>query len=248
MGGLVKMRSAPMKDTLAQQAYHQLRDRLRTGKLPPGTRLVNRTLAAELGISFTPVREAISRLSSEGLVEHVPGAGAFVKRISRRDLAQLYDLRATLEPYAAAEAARHISAVELEELQGACAAFEPLVNELRSELPVALRGTHRALHGTHREAWLRAEERFHRLLIAAARNPWLTKMVDELRLVSLVFSSQLAVEDLLTLEVAERTWGDHEGLLGMLAKRDATAAEDWMRTHVIQGRAHVLALFSNDAP
>ncbi len=230
-----------MKDTLAQQAYHQLRDRLRTGKLPPGTRLVNRTLAAELGISFTPVREAISRLSSEGLVEHVPGAGAFVKRISRRDLAQLYDLRATLEPYAAAEAARHISAVELEELQGACAAFEPLVNELRSELPVALRDT-------HREAWLLAEERFHRLLIAAARNPWLTKMVDELRLVSLVFSSQLAVEDLLSLEVAERTWGDHEGLLEMLAKRDATAAEDWMRTHVIQGRAHVLALFSNDAP
>ncbi|MFT5288825.1 MAG: DNA-binding GntR family transcriptional regulator [Planctomycetota bacterium] len=228
-----------MKDTLAQQAYLQLRDRLRTGKLPPGTRLVNRTLAAELGISFTPVREAISRLSSEGLIEHVPGAGAFVKRLTRRDLAQLYDLRATLEPYAAAEAARHISAVELEELGAACAAFEPLVNELRSELPVTLRAA-------HREAWLGAEERYHRLLIRAARNPWLTKMVVELRLVSLVFSSQLSVKDLLPLEVAERTWADHGRLLEMLAARNSTGAEEWMKAHVIQGRTHVLALFTGD--
>jgi DNA-binding GntR family transcriptional regulator len=223
-----------MEDTLAQKAYHELRDRLRAGKLPPGTRLVNRTLAAELGFSFTPVREAISRLASEGLVEQVPGAGAFVRRLDRQDLAQLYDLRATLEPYAAAEAARHISAVELEELRRVCSEFEAIAEHCRGRKP-------RAATAKRREAWLRAEERFHELLIEAARNPWLTKMAVELRLVSLVFASQLEAADLLTPEVAQRTWREHAKLLELLEERDADAAQAWMKAHIQQGRTHVLS-------
>ena len=91
---------------------------LTRGDLAPGTRLVNRSLAKELGISFTPLREAINQLASEGLVEYVPGGGAFVRRLDRHQLAQLYDLREALEPFAAAEAAKHITEHELEELRG----------------------------------------------------------------------------------------------------------------------------------
>ena len=223
-----------MEDTLAQKAYHELRERLRAGKLPPGTRLVNRTLATELGFSFTPVREAISRLASEGLVEHVPGSGAFVRRLDRQDIAQLYDLRATLEPYAAAEAARHISAVELEELQRVCAEFETIAKQLRGRKS-------KTASPKRREAWLRAEERFHELLIEAARNPWLTKMAVELRLVSMVFASHVVALELLTPEVAKRTWREHSRLLELLEQRNADAARDWMKAHIQQGRAHVLS-------
>ena len=227
-----------MENTLAQRAYHALRDRLRAGSLPPGTRLVNRTLAAELGFSFTPVREAISRLASEGLVEHIPGAGAFVRRLDRQDLAQLYDLRATLEPYAAAEAARHVSAVELEELKAVCAECGTLAAQLRE-------GQRSGPSSAQRQAWLRVEERFHELLIAAARNPWLEKIAVELRLISLVFSSQIAVGQLVTAEVAERTWREHSRLLELLETRDAAAAHDWMKLHIQQGRRHVLARFTD---
>ncbi len=223
-----------MEDTLAQKAYHELRERLRTGKLPPGTRLVNRTLAAELGFSFTPLREAISRLSSEGLVEHIPGSGAFVRRLERQDLAQLYDLRATLEPYAAAEAAKHISAVELEGLQQVCEELESVKLHLLERKP-------KAATARNRQAWLRAEERFHELLIEAARNPWLTKMAVELRLVSLVFASQLEDAKLLTYQVARRTCKEHALLLELLGKRDAPAAHDWMKAHILRGRTHVLS-------
>jgi DNA-binding GntR family transcriptional regulator len=226
-----------MEDTLAQKAYQELRARLRAGKLPPGTRLVNRTLAADLGISFTPVREAISRLSSEGLVEHIPGSGAFVRRLDRQDLAQLYDLRATLEPYAAAEAARHISAVELEELRSVCGEFENIAKQLRGRKS-------KVASPRVREAWLRAEERFHELLIEAARNPWLTKMAVELWLVFMVFASQAVAPDLLTPDVAKRTWIEHSRLLELLQERDADAAHDWMKAHIQHGRTHVLSSLS----
>lgn len=226
-----------MENTLAQKAYLAIRDQLRAGALPPGSRLVNRALAEELGFSFTPVREAISRLASEGLVEYVPGAGAFVRKPGRQELAQLYDLRSILEPYAAAQSARHVSAVELEELWRVCGEFRDIVKALGE-------GRRSAASARQRKAWLRAEERFHELLIQAARNPWLTKIAVELRLGSLVFSAHLSVNELITTEVAERTLREHERLVEKLQERDADGARACMESHIQGGRRHVLSLFS----
>ena len=75
----------------------------------PGKPLVNRTLADEIGVSVMPVREAINRLTSEGLVEHVPGAGAFVRKVDREQLNHLHVLRDALEGCAAGEATRNIT-------------------------------------------------------------------------------------------------------------------------------------------
>ena len=69
-----------MEQTLAEKSYDYIREKLSRGELPPGKRLVNRTLADEIGVSVIPVREAIHRLATEGLVEHVPGSGAFVRK------------------------------------------------------------------------------------------------------------------------------------------------------------------------
>jgi DNA-binding GntR family transcriptional regulator len=229
---------ASMEDTLAQRAYVALRKRLRSGQLAPGARLVNRSLAAELGFSFTPVREAISRLSSEGLVEHVPGAGAFVRKLDRQALAQLYDLRAILEPHAASEAAQHISAAELEELERVSAEFETMATALAES-------KRKTASARQREAWLQAEQRFHELLIEAARNPWLTKMAVDLRLLASIFSAQATVEALVTADVAAETWREHARLLEMLAARDAQAARTWMAAHVARGRQHVLSQYAD---
>ncbi|MEM7603659.1 MAG: GntR family transcriptional regulator, partial [Verrucomicrobiota bacterium] len=103
--------------SLSEKAYQHIRSRVFTGELAPGDRLVNRTLADELGTSFIPVREAISRLASEGLVKQVAGAGAFVRSFDRQEVSEIYDVRELIEPFAAAQAARFITDHELAELQ-----------------------------------------------------------------------------------------------------------------------------------
>ncbi len=222
-----------MKETLARRAYEQLRLKLSRGEFPPGTRLVNRTLAKELGVSFTPVREAINQLASEGLVEYVRGGGAFVRHIDRRDVAQLYDLRSVIEPFAVAEAAKHISEHEIEELQEICDDWLELADAIRtSDSQVA----------TQEQAflWAAAEERFHHVLIDAARNRWLAKVAKDLLLASQAFAPLRSASELLTPGVAAITCEDHANLVGILRRRDAEAASAWMVEHIRVGRQYVL--------
>ena len=76
-----------------EKSYQAIRRKLESGKLGPGDKLITRTLAQEFGVSLSPVREAINRLATEGLVDHTPGAGAAVKSLSLDDLNDLYVLR-----------------------------------------------------------------------------------------------------------------------------------------------------------
>lgn len=226
----------PTQTTLAEKAYAHIRRMLSRGELPPGTRLVNRTLAAEIGISFTPVREAINQLASEGMLEYVRGAGAYVRRIDRRELEQLFDLRANLEPFAAAQAAQHIESEQLEELFRLCEHFHDLARGLRdaprrvADMPVWTE-------------WLDVEEGFHGLLFRAAGNVWLTKVAAELRLMAMLFGPQRTTTGILTFSSAAWSWREHTVLARLLAAGDAPAAEVWMRRHIETGRRNVLAWF-----
>jgi DNA-binding GntR family transcriptional regulator len=103
-----------------QLVYDHLHDAMARGDYPPGTRLINRTIAKELGTSFAPVREAICQLFSDGLLEMQPGIGAYVIVPDRREIEELLVLREELEGRAAQEAARHITARQLDRLQSIC--------------------------------------------------------------------------------------------------------------------------------
>ena len=221
-----------MKETLARRAYNQLRQKLARGELPPGARLVNRTLAEELGVSFTPVREAINQLASEGLVDYVRGGGAFVRRLDRRSLVELYDLREHLEPFAAMKAAANITEDELEEHAEVCDDWHELAGRIRGNDPqVADEDV------AHR--WVADEERFHHVLIDASRNRWITKIAKDLLLAAQAFGPLLADPSLLTLEAAESTWKDHATLVRLLRERDAEGAGAWMVAHIRNGRVYV---------
>ncbi|MBD3764844.1 MAG: GntR family transcriptional regulator [Rhodobacterales bacterium] len=99
-----------------QTAYRQLLDEIRRGALPPGARLRETDLADRLGISRTPVREAIRQLEADGLVTHLPRQGATVRQLDYAEVIELYEMRAVLEGTAARLAARAASDVELAEL------------------------------------------------------------------------------------------------------------------------------------
>ncbi|EMI18891.1 protein containing GntR [Rhodopirellula maiorica SM1] len=221
-----------MQQSLAEKSYQYIRGRLQSGDFAPGKRLVNRTLASEIGVSVIPVREAINRLTSEGLVEHVPNAGAYVRQPNRDDLDNLYVLRDALESCAAAEAAKYITEDQLAEFD----AILERVKQTSQEIAKQAKG-----YSSRRQLnrWLDDEEAFHELIIEASRNPLLAKVANDNRAVCAVFAAQRSEPQLLTAAIAKRTWKAKSDLVEALRVGDANHARQLMSDQIQQGRKTV---------
>lgn len=230
-----------MLPTLGLQAYDELRRMLAAGRLEPGMQLVNRKLADEIGMSMTPVREAVNRLASEGLVDHVPGAGAFVRRVTRQELAQLYDVREALEPVAAAHAAAHIMDDEIAELRVIAARSFALIRRIAAT-------PSRSATADEMRTWLDDDRRFHEIIFRASRNRWLAKIVADLKLLAFSFAPQRKMPEFLTVAAAVQTWRGHRRMIRALATRDAALAAETVRDHVQSGRREVFAFLDAHGP
>jgi len=153
------MNLAPLQfATKAEAVYEQLRERILSGALSPAAPLNQEALAPELGVSVTPLREALRRLEAEGLVQFEAHKTAIVTPLSRAELAEVYDVRQQLDPYAAALATSRVSDGELDEL-------ERLARAKASLDPVTQVGINRA---------------FHRAIYASSGNVLLTEILDRL--------------------------------------------------------------------
>lgn len=226
-----------MEDTsknLTEYSYQYIKQQMEENVLPTGSRLVNRKLAEELGVSAIPVREAICRLASEGFVEHIQGAGAFVREISRDDLDELYVLRDLLESFAAGEAAQFITQSQLEDLQF-------IIDEMR-EITTNLK-ERQAKHTTPAQfnRWVDCETEFHEILIEASRNRLLKKVIQEQRAITDVFYALRQLKHkIITPQSAEETCAGKEQLLEALSKRDNNLARQIMSVQIQAGRRDVL--------
>lgn len=190
-----------------QGAYRRLLEEIRMGTLPPGARLRETELAERLGISRTPVREAIRQLEADGLVAHLPRQGATIRSLDHAEVVELYEMRAVLEGTAARLAARAASEIELAELAA-----------LNAELTASPAGP------DAREV----NRQFHRSLLDAARNRFLLKSMSALQKTLLILGpTTLADPDRAVAAVAE-----HAAVLAALEARDGAAAEAAMRRHV----------------
>ena len=222
----------------SERAYQHIRRRLFSGEWAPGTRLVNRSLASEIGMSLIPVREAISRLVSEGLVDHISGAGAFVRKVDRQELSQLYDVRELFEPHAAAEAARLRTGHELDELNSILAEWEShgkkVLNRKRGATAADL------------DRWLELNERFHEVLITASRNRFLVKITNDVHVLSQCFAAHRGSPGLLSRELVQSTLQTHGELLKAIEDQDSKSAEAIVRDQLQFGRESVLAFFDKN--
>ena len=115
---------------LAQQAYEHIQAEILAGRLSAGSRISEKKIADELGISRTPVGEAIRSLASEGWVEQRPRQGTVVRDFTRREVIELYELREALETFAAGKAAALITDATLSRLDRYCDEMERLRKEL----------------------------------------------------------------------------------------------------------------------
>jgi DNA-binding GntR family transcriptional regulator len=225
-----------VEQNLAEKSYRHIYRKLSRGELRPGARLVNRMLASEIGVSVIPVREAIHRLASEGLIQHIPGSGAFVRELSWQDLDELYVLRDALESCAAEEAARHISEEQLEEL----GSIVDQMVEIHGKIAQCLNehATSELLH-----SWLDHEEEFHEVLVDAARNSLLSKVVRDHRAVNQVFDAQRNDPNILTSEVAYVTCCERRRLLQALRDHNAALSRHLISEQIQLGRKTVLHHF-----
>jgi DNA-binding GntR family transcriptional regulator len=223
--------------SLAEKSYLHIRQKLARGEYAPGSRLVNRSLASEIGVSVIPVREAIHRLASEGLVAHIPGSGAFVPKLSWQDLDDLYVLRDALESCAAEEAARHMTTDQCDVLGAILERMFVIAAELsrrasKTATPALL------------NRWLDCEEQFHALLIESSRNSLLSRVIREHRAVSMTFEVQRGNPIILTADVARITCRNRRKLLKALRDGNPALSRRLMSEQIQTGRRTMLGHYS----
>ncbi len=205
----------------AEHAYRRLLDGIRAGEFRPGQRLREIDLATRLKVSRTPVREAIRRLASEGLVELAPGRGVMIIELNRQQVRELYFLRGTLEGAAARLAAQHASDSEIASFRHVLAEIERVEDQ-----PAIL---------------ARLNRDFHRQIHDAAHNRYLARALSQL-------SDSLALLPGTTFEAPGRPQlarAEHAAMVEAIERRDPDRAEAVTRDHIERaGMTRVSMMFA----
>ena len=221
------------EDTLQHRAYRYIHDRILDGHLPSGCVVSEASLAKEIGVSRTPVREAIRQLQTEGLVQQVPRFGTVVRSPERDEIIEMFQLREALESYAVFLASRFIDEETLNELERLCDRLQEGIEELQSTGVSYLEGD--ALR-----QFLADDMAFHATLISASGNSRIVKIVGESHILTRIFSAARQRHD---LEVIRDAAEGHRAVLNALRSGDGEAAKHLMAWHIRHSRDLSVAAF-----
>jgi DNA-binding GntR family transcriptional regulator len=203
---------------LKDWAYDTIKESILNLRSPPGAQLHIEDLADQMGVSRTPVREALLRLESDGLVRTVPRVGFFVTEITRRDLEELFELRALLEGHAAEKAASLLTDNEL------------------AHIDHLLEANVSAAEQEDLDRVLETEIAFHTLLIERAPNRRLTAMMESLQ----DLTHRERILSLECLENVRESCIEHRRIVEALHQRDGELAGRLMREHICAVRDRML--------
>jgi DNA-binding GntR family transcriptional regulator len=209
---------------ISDRAYAELRERIVTARLPPGTALREDDLMRELGVGRTPLREAVQRLALENLVAVQPRSGTYVTGVAAADIVHIAEVRAELEAHAAELAARRLTPHQTDRVAG-------LLRDLAGRAG-----------DDDQQGLMRLDESIHRLVWDASGNPYLAETLERYFLLSLR----------VWYVVLDRVPGlgaavvDHARLLEAILDRDAERARALMREHVIEFEREIVAAFKRD--
>ncbi|WP_251424903.1 GntR family transcriptional regulator [Veillonella agrestimuris] len=195
---------------LREVVVETLRQAIQNGTLQPGERLMEIPLAEELGVSRTPIREAIRKLELEGFVIMVPRRGAYVANITLKDITQVFELRSALEELAAGLAAERITEEEIETL-------ERMLVEI---------GEH--MENKDIDRVVAADVAFHEVLYKASRNDRLVEIVHNLREQTYRFRSFSMNQP----GRLRKTWEEHRLLVEAIASHNESQARKLARMHM----------------
>lgn len=202
------------------------------GEVRPRQRLSHRNLSRELKIGRSPVRDALLQLEAEGLIEHRPGSGIYLREISPRELECIYELRIVNEPYLAGRAAVHADVRQLAILRRSC-----------DEITAMARRPDLAKWFTkldNRRRFCRFDLEFHAAILEASGNPLAVKLFGNAQVLALPFAWDLGYgSPEWFAEIMERTAAGHRTIFEAIRHRDPEAARQQMLDHVTWARREV---------
>ena len=210
---------------LVDDATQALRDAILSGRLSAGSRLRQTDLAARLGISRTPIREALGRLQQEGLIELLPHGGVRVALLNLNEAVELYDLREVLDGLAARLAAHRADEAALGKIQKALGRMA------------------QCLERRDPNQWFGAHVVFHEEILRASGNKRLQSLSAVVRLSIRHFHPLL----LRTENRLADAYREHRGIYEAIAAHDAEAAERFARAHIANAKEIVLKVMTQDA-
>jgi DNA-binding GntR family transcriptional regulator len=204
------------------RAYAQLRDSVIDGGLRPGEPLYEIHLAERLGMSRTPVREALKVLARDGYLEELPSRGYTVPRRSLDDLREFFELREVLESSAARYAALRATRTEVEQLERICSRYEKEKDD---------------------EKWAQMGHEFHSLIVQSARNVRLHTVLHSLNAQIVISRRTVARADAVRRQAAIR---DHRAIYEAIKARDEVKAQALAAEHVRRSYETTLHAYQPD--
>ena len=202
----------------SDQAYLALRERILQGQLKPGTALKERDLCEELNVSRTPIREALRRLSADGLAEVRPGRSIIVTFFAAEELTEIFELGIVLESFVAGLAAAKATHEDIDRL-------EDIVSEMAS-LP-------EVIMARQNERYIKLDQAFHDMIAAIARNPRIAQILKQtmsFRVLANIFE-KYEQSDFATSIAQHRT------IVSAIASGDSDWAQAAMGSHIRTGQA-----------
>jgi DNA-binding GntR family transcriptional regulator len=210
--------------SLAEVACDEIRRAIREGRVATGAHLTEVDLASWLGMSRTPIREAMRRLQSEGLLLNQPFRGALVMRLDADDMRQMFAVRELLEPAAAAACAANAGTAEIAALRAILEQEAALLNDPAELIPL--------------------NRQFHDIILESARNQFLSKAIAGVySLIPLLGDSNL-----LNGPHAREAHAQHQAIVDAIERHDAARAEAVAREHVRHSLKTRLARISDAEP
>ena len=206
------------RKSLGEHVFESLKHSIVRGKISSGEWLVESHIAETLGISRTPVREAIHKLEREGLIERQPRGGFTVLGFERDDIIETFGIRSVLEGYAARLAAVKHDAKELEDLENKIDEFQDALDRQKMSLLPAI------------------NTEFHDLLYSLSKSPKLINMINHLRDQIYRYRQMILKER----KFASTSNQDHKKMIKYIRRRDAEGAERLVREHILRGQEMAL--------
>ena len=202
------------RNSFSKQAYDYILNRIFKGELTPGTRLKERELATELGISHIPIREALRKLEHEYWVKIVPYEGAFVQQVGPQEMEEIYKVRCALEGLAIQVAIGKMDQKSLTKLEQVLKKEEGYLKS--GEMP----------HDFSEFPDLR----FHKLIVETAANKRLEHILSSFDVQSRSLTPLIGHK--LTMELRQESHNEHRGILKAIVEKDPEAAEKLIKQHL----------------
>ncbi len=208
------------EDTLVEQVYQSLRNKIVTGEIVGGTRLVESALAEEMNVSRTPIREALHRLAVEGFLYSIPRAGYIVEELSDYDIEDLFTIRLEIELLAARIAFEKITPVELERME------------------LNLKMTDEKVETGHTEGLTELDVAFHNIIYKATRSKTMYHICQSLSDHSLKYRISL----IHIPEFARKTRDGHYEIFRAFGSKDFPRLERAIRNHLQLAKEDILKM------